>query len=229
MRPATLACAVAALVLTAAPARAERDPFEEVNRRIHAFNQEARAQVLGPLAEAYTARVPPDVQRGIARAFANLGEPVTALSGLAAGDLEVAARAATRFGINATLGLGGVRDPAAAMGWPARPFSVADAVCAWGVPSGPFLMLPLLGPSTLRDASAMAASGIALSQALGPEVVLAWRGGDAFVGYAGMHRDLAAQEERALDAYAVLRSAHLQRRAAACPADRAAAEGEEER
>jgi len=202
-------------------ARAADDPFEAVNRRIHAFNQGVRAKVLGPLAEFYLSVTSAEVRRGIVNVLANLREPITAVSGLAAGDVGLAANAAARFGINSTLGLAGVHDRAAAMGYPRRAFGVADAVCRWGVPSGPFLVLPLLGPSTLRDAGALAASSAALSQALGPDVFFAWRTSDVFVGYAQLHHELDRIDAQSLDAYAVYRSAYLQRRAAVCPTDRA--------
>jgi phospholipid-binding lipoprotein MlaA len=103
-----------------------------------------------------------------------------------------------------------------------RPFAPADALCAWGVPRGPFLVLPLLGPSTLRDAGAAAAAGAALSQAIGPDAWLAWSAGDALHAYAELHPELERIEAQSLDPYAVLRSAHLQRRAVACPGDRPA-------
>lgn len=214
-------------LLAAAPARAEDDPLEAANRRIHAFNREVQARILGPAAEWYHAATTPRTRRGIANAFATLQEPVTAASSLAAGEADLAWNAAARFGINATLGLGGLRDRAAAMGYPRRPFGPGDALCAWGVPGGPFLVLPLLGPATLRDATATAATGLALSQALGSDLLLAWSTGDALVGYAGLHATLARIEAESLDAYAVLRSAHRQRRAAACPVDRAREEEDE--
>lgn len=221
-RRAAIAVAAALLAAAAAsPARAAADdPFEAANRRVHAFNQVVRARVLGPLAELYLSAVPAEVRRSVGNALANLNEPITALSGLAAGELGLAANAAARFGINSTLGLAGVRDRAAEMGYPRRAFGLADAACRWGVPRGPFLVLPLLGPSTLRDAGALMAQSAALSQALGSEVVLAWRTGDAFVGYADLHPELERTDALALDPYAVYRSAYLQRRAAACPTDR---------
>jgi phospholipid-binding lipoprotein MlaA len=216
----TLAVGILLAAAQPAPARATGDPFETVNRRTHAFNQEVRARVLGPLVEFYHATTTPGIRRRVANAFANLGEPLTAVSGLAAGDVALARNAAARFGINSTLGLGGLRDQAAAMGYPRRPFGVADALCSWNVPSGPFLVLPLLGPSTLRDAGALVATSTALSQALGPDVFLAWSTGDALVSYAALHHALDRIDAESLDAYAVYRSAYLQRRAAACPADR---------
>jgi phospholipid-binding lipoprotein MlaA len=123
--------ACAALLAAAAPAtaRAAGDPFEAVNRRIHAFNGVVQAKVLGPLAELYLSATPAEVRRGVVNVLANLSEPITILSGLAAGDVGVAANAAARFGINSTLGLAGVHDRAAAMGYRRRAFEIADAVC----------------------------------------------------------------------------------------------------
>jgi phospholipid-binding lipoprotein MlaA len=216
-----VACAVLlAAAVPPATASATDDPFEAANRRVHAFNQGVRSRVLGPLAEFYLSTVPAGVRRGIGNALANLNEPVAALSGLAAGELGLAANAAARFGINSTLGLAGVRDRAAEMGYPRRPFGLADAACRWGVPSGPFLVLPLLGPSTLRDTAARAATGVALSQALGSDVYLAWSSGDAFVGYAQLHPEIDRIDAQSLDPYAVYRSAYLQQRAASCAVDR---------
>ena len=216
----TLAAAVLAASLPAGPAIAAADPLEPVNRRIHALNQQLQAWVLGPAAELWLSSTSPGFRAGVANALGNLGEPVSAVSSVAAGDLERAANAALRFGINTTLGIGGIEDAAAGLGFPRRPLAVADAVCGWGVPSGPFVVLPLLGPSTLRDAGATAVTGVALSQLVGPEAFLGWRAGDLFTGYAVVHHDLRRIEDEALDSYAVHRSAYLQRRAAACPADR---------
>jgi phospholipid-binding lipoprotein MlaA len=221
-RPIAVAAAVLAtalLLASAAPAAAEADPFEAVNRRVHRFNEGVRTWVLAPAAEIYVATVPAGLRRGVANLLGNLNEPIVALSGLAAGEFDLAANAAARFGINSTLGLMGVHDRAAELGYPRRAFAVADAVCRWGVPSGPFLMLPLLGPTTLRDAAARMATGAALSQALGTDLYLAWSGGDAFIGFAEMHRELERLEALALDPYAVQRSAYLQRRATVCPTD----------
>lgn len=225
---ACLALSLALLPALPAAARAAPDPLEPANRRVHAFNQAVRAAVLAPLTELYLAHAPEPVRRGAAHAVANLSEPVTAASALVAGEWAIAANAAARFGINTTLGLGGVQDRAAAMGHARRPFGPGDAACRWGVPSGPYLVLPLLGPTTLRDAGAQAATGAVLSQLLGTDALLAWSSGDAFLGHAALHGALQRLEAELLDAYAAMRSAHLQRRAAACPVDRAAAAQEDE-
>lgn len=198
------------------------DPLEGLNRRVHGFNRLVQASLLGPLAAFYESNTSPGFRRGVSNAVANLGEPVSAVSGLMAGDLGLAWNAAARFGINSTIGFGGVYDPATPMGYARRPAVVADALCAWGVPSGPFLVLPLIGPSTIRDAGALIASTTALSQAVSPEVVLAWSASDSLIAYAEFHGELGRIEAQSLDAYAVHRSAYLQRRAVRCPRDRAA-------
>lgn len=211
----------AAIMVLSPPAAASGggDPLEGINRYTHGFNAVVREHVLTPVARLYVEQVPDGVRQGIGQALSNLGEPVTALAGLAGGEFEVAANALQRFGINTVLGWGGVRDAAAARGFAPRPYAMADAACGWGVPSGPYLVLPLFGPSTLRDATATLATSLALSQAVGPDAVLAWQAGTSFHGYAEAHRDLDAADAQALDAYAMQRSAHLQRRAQACPGD----------
>jgi phospholipid-binding lipoprotein MlaA len=224
LRTALLPLALSAAVLWAAPAAAAGDPLEPLNRRIHALNQGLQARLLGPAAELYIASTSPGFRAGLSNALGNLGEPVSAVTSLAVGEFGRAANAALRFGINTTLGLGGINDAATPLGFPPRPLPPADVACRWGVPSGPYLVLPLLGPSTLRDAGAVAATGAALSQLVGPEVFLPWRAGDLFTGYAGIHAELRRIEAEALDSYALHRSAYLQRRAAACAVDRAALE-----
>ena len=221
-RQALWAAAMGAAVIlgTVTPATArEGDPLERVNRVTHGFNAVVRAHVLSPVARLYVEQVPAEVRQGIGQALANLGEPVTALAGLAGGEFAIAGNALQRFGINTVLGYGGVRDVAVERGLAPRPYGLADAACGWGVPSGPYLVLPVLGPSTLRDAAATFATGLALSQAVGPEVVLGWQTGSSFHGYAAVHQALDIADAQALDPYAMQRSAYLQRRALACPAD----------
>jgi phospholipid-binding lipoprotein MlaA len=173
--------------------------------------------VLGPLADVWRSQVPLPVRLGAGRALANLSEPVVAASGLIAGDADLAWNAVARFGINSTLGYGGVRDPAAGMGYAPRRFDLADALCRWGVPSGPYLVLPLLGPATLREAGAMVLTAGALSQGLGAEAVFAWNTTAGVLTYAELHPALTQMDAAALDPYATQRSAHEQRRTERCP------------
>ncbi|MBR0656265.1 MlaA family lipoprotein [Plastoroseomonas arctica] len=210
-------------LLAAAPAQAADDPLEAVNRRVHALNQVLHSHVFGPAAALYRTHTPAGVQQGIGNAIANIAEPVTAISAALAGEFGQAGNAAARFAINTTLGLGGVRDAAEAMGYPRAPMTLSDALCRWGVPSGPFLMLPLLGPSTLRDASALVATSTALAQGIGGDAVVALGLTEQLHDYAELHPSLERIGAESLDPYATYRSAYLQRRAASCPADAAAA------
>jgi phospholipid-binding lipoprotein MlaA len=212
------------LLLAAGPALAAPDPLEPVNRRIHDFNALAQAHALDPLAEWWRAHVPEAARQGVGNAVANLGEPLTAISGLAAGDPGLAWHAAARFGINATLGWAGWRDAAADRGYAPRAMTPGEAACAWGVPSGPYIVMPLLGPTTLRDAVAGIATAAAIAQGLGATPVASWQAGDAFLLYDRVQPALRRMEATSLDPYAVLRSAQHQRRAARCEADRDAEE-----
>jgi len=221
----------AGLAIAAAPAAAHAmaDPLEAVNRQVHAFNVLAQRHVLGPAAAAYMAWTPTPVREGIGNALANLGEPVTAASALLAGEPRTAAKAVVRFGINTTLGYGGVRDAAAERGYLRASRGLADALCRWGVPAGPYVVLPLLGPSTVRDAGGMIVTSVTLTHAVGVEAVLAWKAGTGFVEYAAWHPELDRVERGALDSYATLRSIHYQRRSVTCPTDPLPEEeGEEE-
>ena len=219
-RACRLLARAAVLVSTQIPtARADDDPFEAVNRRIFGFNRVVQVSVLGPLAERYLSATSPQIRRSVVNVLANLREPITAVSSLTAGNFDLAANAAARFAINSTVGLAGIKDRATKMGYPRHAFSLADAACSWGVHSGPFIMLPLLGPSTVRDAGALAAQSAALDQTLGADAYLAWSGSDFFVDYAQLHRDLKRVDAASLDPYAVYRSAYLQRRAKICPVD----------
>jgi len=210
------------VMLLPGPAAASPDPLESVNRRVHAFNQLARDYALDPLASLWRAHVPDAARQGISQAVGNLAEPVTAISSLAAGEWDLVWHAAARFGLNTTLGLGGWWDAAAEHGFARRPMSPGDAVCSWGVPSGPYIVLPLLGPSSLRDAAATLAVNVAIAQGVGTAPVAGWQGADAFLVYDRIQVPLRRLEAESLDSYASLRSAWLQRRAALCPSDREA-------
>ena len=215
-----LTCAATLAAAHVPPAIAANDPLEPLNRRVYGFNRVVQANVLGPLAERYRSLTAPALRHGVANALSNLREPITALSSLASGNLEVTANALARFAINSSVGLAGAEDRAAEMGYPRRPFTLADAACAWGVPSGPFLMLPLLGPSTVRDAGALGAQTIVLDQTLGADLYLTWSSSDLFISYAQLHPELKRIESGTLDPYAVYRSLYLQQRASTCPVDR---------
>jgi phospholipid-binding lipoprotein MlaA len=131
------------------------DPLEPWNRSVFAFNEGADRYLLRPVAKGYRAITPNPVERGVARVFSNLGELPRAVNGLLQGEIGQAANDVGRFLVNSTIGLLGFFDVASGMGMERH--SGADfgqTLGKWGVGSGPYLVLPLLGPSNLRDGSA---------------------------------------------------------------------------
>ena len=210
-----------ALAASVRDARAADDPFEAFNRQVFAFNQAVRAHALTPLARAYLELAPPEMRDGVRSALFNLREPVTALSAVAAGKAEAARDAVARFAVNSTIGVFGTVDRATELGYGRHSLTLGDAFCAWGASSGPYLVLPLLGSTTLRDAGADLIAGAAISAVIGGLAYGAASGVDALHAYADAYRDAARLEADAVDLYALHRSVYFQRRARSCAVDEA--------
>jgi phospholipid-binding lipoprotein MlaA len=131
---------------------ATHDPFEKFNRTMYAFNEVVDKYALEPVARGYRAVTPEPVREGVGNVLHNLKAPV-----IFANDVLQAApaRAGTtfaRFGINTTLGVAGIFDVASTMGLEKHNEDFGQTLGRWGVDSGPYLVLPLLGPSSVRDA-----------------------------------------------------------------------------
>ena len=147
-----ICCVIALLWLPlVAHAEPENDPFEGWNRAMFSFNQKADKYVLKPVAEGYQAITPAPVRKGVSNFFNNLGEPITAVSSVLQAKPGKAARSLTRFVFNTTFGLLGIFDVAGAMGIEREKEDLGQTLAYWGVGSGPYLVLPILGPSNLRD------------------------------------------------------------------------------
>ncbi len=129
-----------------------RDPLERVNRVSFAFNEGADRWVAKPAAEAYQAVTPQFVETGVSNFYRNLLYPRVVINDLLQGKPGYAASGLTRFVVNSTLGLGGLLDPAASLGLALRDEDFGQTLGVWGISSGPYLVLPLLGPSSARDA-----------------------------------------------------------------------------
>jgi phospholipid-binding lipoprotein MlaA len=127
------------------------DPWEKQNRRVHRFNLVIDAHVLRPLARAYVRVVPTPVRTGITRIFRNLGEPANALNQVVQGHPGHSLASLCRFVLNTTLGIGGIFDPATRMGLRRREEDVGQTLGTWGWRRSRYLVLPLLGPRTVRD------------------------------------------------------------------------------
>ena len=136
--------------------RAERDSFEVVNRVMFAANDALDRAIAKPVARAYVAVVPDPLERGIANVFDNLNELTNAANSGLQGKLDGMGYSTGRFVINATLGIGGLFDVAETVfNLPSQEREdFGQTLAVWGVAEGPYLMLPLLGPSSVRDVPA---------------------------------------------------------------------------
>ena len=201
---------------------AQRDPLEKVNRGMWAVNQGADKVVIKPVTQVYRAVAPRPVRQGVSNIFSNLSEPWSFANNLLQGKSERAGRNMARFLINSTIGIAGLWDPASKLGARPAPEDFGQTLAVWGVNGGPYLVLPLLGPSTMRDGvgSGVAAYADPVRYAIGQADINVWykrgylamyiidtrsqlieSGGDAFL-------------ESSLDPYAAARSAYLQLRTA---------------
>lgn len=138
---------------TALAADDPNDPLEPVNRAIFWVNEGVDTILIRPAAEVYRAVLPSPAQTGVRNVLQNLRSPLDLANQLLQGDWEGAGTVTKRFLINTTLGIGGLIDVAGANGLPYEYESFDQTLAVWGVPEGPYLVLPLLGPSSIRDAA----------------------------------------------------------------------------
>lgn len=134
-----------------------RDPWEGMNRRIYAFNDQIDEAVLQPVAKAYVEVLPSFARTGVRNFFGNLADVWTFVNASLQLKGQVAAETFMRVAVNSTLGLYGVLDIASEAGIEKRREDFGQTLGHWGVGSGPYLVLPLFGPSSLRDAAALPA------------------------------------------------------------------------
>ena len=197
----------------------DNDPAEGVNRAIFKANLAADHAVVRPVAQAYAEHVPDLVQTGIHNVVQNLKEPAVALNDLLQGNVKHAWESARRLAVNTTVGAAGMVDVAAKWGLPPHKADFGQTLAVWGVGEGPFVELPLLGPSNPRDAV-----GTVVDLALNPltfvggapaTIAGATTGGANFVDKRAEHlHDLDELERNSLDYYATLRSVYRQHREA---------------
>ena len=127
------------------------DPWEKYNRKMHAFNNAVDKGIAKPLAQGYVAVVPRPVRLGVSNFFSNLGQPVSALNALLQGKPKQAGQSLGRFLINATLGIGGIFDPASDAKLPRKSEDFGQTLGVWGWKQSRYVELPLFGPRTVRD------------------------------------------------------------------------------
>lgn len=207
----------AALVLAAATAGAQTasDPLEGFNRGVQKFNDGVDEAVLKPVAEGYRKLLPQFVRTGVANFFGNLGDGWSAVNHLLQGKPGDALDMTLRVAVNTTFGLAGVLDVASEAGIDRRSEDFGQTLGVWGLPAGPYLVLPLLGPSSLRDAAGRPLDMAATSLNLVTDDSGLRSGGtvlsvvDTRASLLGATRLL---DDIALDRYTFLRDAYLARR-----------------
>ncbi len=165
MKPASFAragLALAALAVSACasnpeftPSAPETDPWEPLNRNIYTFNDTVDRYSLKPIAKGYKAVLPQFMRTGITNLSNNLGEPASALNNLLQGKPGRSISDISRFVVNSTAGILGLIDWATMAGVERTDEDFGQTLAVWGVPNGPFVVIPILGPSTLRDALAL--------------------------------------------------------------------------
>lgn len=202
----------------AAPAREANpaDPFESFNRSVYGFNDALDRAVLKPVATVYRDAMPGPVQAGISHFFGNLEDLWSGINGVLQWRPREAGDNLGRFGVNTFLGLGGLLDIASEMGIERTSLDFGLTLGRWGLNSGPYLVLPLLGPSSVRDTAGRVvdARGDLLREVDPDRAQLgayALRGIEA---RAGLLRAGELLEQAALDKYSFTRDIYLQRRQA---------------
>lgn len=147
----TLAALAAMLVACAVAPPRHDDPLQKFNRKMYAFNRVADKVAIKPAAKAYVKITGPKERVLISNFFSNLRSPITIINDVLQGRPGYALETTGRFLVNTTVGFLGIFDPASDMKMPAHPTDFGVTLAHWGVPEGPFLVLPLIGPTTLRD------------------------------------------------------------------------------
>lgn len=207
-----------------ATTRPEDDPFRGYNRAMFKANNAVDKAVLRPAAVAVRTVTPVPARRGFARVLENLTEPWSAINALLQGKPKRALNSLGRFVVNTTIGVGGLADHATGLGLKPTREDFGQTLATWGVKDGGYLVLPLLGPSTVRDAAGLGVAMVAdpqnllISRELNPRgfespAIVAARAINARSEFidSGGEEVLATSA----DPYATARSAYFQSRAAA--------------
>jgi phospholipid-binding lipoprotein MlaA len=198
--------------LTTNSSKHKRDPYENWNRKVFAFNESLDRWLLKPIAQTYRAIMPEFADRGVTNVFSNLGELGNFTNSVLQLKLESAVVAAGRFTFNTVFGLAGVFDVATAWDLPERPEDFGQTLGHWGAGAGSYLMLPVLGPSNPRDFAGFGVDSFLLPSSW-DEIE------DPYSGYArglqlvDVRADLIPVEKLISgDRYVFFRNAYMQRR-----------------
>jgi phospholipid-binding lipoprotein MlaA len=194
--------------------RDPRDPFEGYNRAMYDFNSDFDKALFRPLAEGYQNVVPQPVNNGISNFFSNLDDVLVLFNDILQLKFEQTLSDFSRFVWNSTVGLFGFIDVATPMDLPKHNEDFGQTLGYWGLNSGPYLVLPFLGPSSVRDGTGLVADWQVdpVSQVNNPDQRWALIGLEAVDTRAGLLRASNILDTAALDPYTFMRDAYLQRR-----------------
>jgi phospholipid-binding lipoprotein MlaA len=197
------------------------DPIEPVNRFIFGFNEIFLEYLLRPISSIYKNNLPQPVQKAVNNVLANLSAPVVFVNEILQGRPGFAAETVGRFVVNSTVGLGGIRDVAEDLGWSRQSEDFGQTLGVWGVGEGFYLVLPIFGPSSPRDAvgklvvdSYFDAFNIWANNTNREYLLYSRLGVEGVDLYAGFMDELDEIKKTSIDYYAAVRSMYRQRREA---------------
>jgi phospholipid-binding lipoprotein MlaA len=192
------------------------DPLEKMNRAVFAFNDVADKAVLTPVAKGYRAVIPGFMRTGISNFFSNLEDVWISVNDVLQGKFQQGMEDATRVLFNSTFGIAGLFDFASDNGLPKHSEDFGQTLGVWGITSGPYVVLPLFGPSTFRDGLGLLVDGRADLLYRGVDENVPLRNSLYATRAVGNRANLldasSVLEQAALDRYAFVRDAWLQRR-----------------
>jgi phospholipid-binding lipoprotein MlaA len=200
---------------TQAPTRSDaRDPWERMNRATYAFNDKFDKSIFRPVARGYRTAVPHVVRTGIRNAFDNVDTTITMVNDLLQGQFTGLVHDTSRLLVNTVIGIGGLFDPATAMGLEKSDRDFGQTLGKWGVHAGPYLVLPFLGPSDVRDTFGRAGDTYGTPRTYISNTY--WNYGSWVLEKIDWRSRLLDSDhllDSAYDPYAFLRNAYLQNRA----------------
>jgi phospholipid-binding lipoprotein MlaA len=189
------------------------DPIERVNRGVYRFNTLADKWILRPVARGYQWVFPPIIRTGFNNFFENLDTPIDALNAFLQGKFLQSFSDVGRFAMNTTFGLAGFLDPATHAGLVKHDEDFGQTLGVWGVPEGPYLMVPFFGPRTLRSGFGSAVDLFASPLYAIDDSSIRW---GLFIAYNVHARStllgIDQEVQRAFDPYAFIRDSYLQNR-----------------
>jgi phospholipid-binding lipoprotein MlaA len=198
--------------LTTNSSKHKRDPYENWNRKVFAFNESLDRWLLKPIAQTYRAIMPEFADRGVTNVFSNLGELGNFTNSVLQLKLESAVVAAGRFTFNTVFGLAGVFDVATAWDLPERPEDFGQTLGHWGTGAGSYLMLPVLGPSNPRDFAGFGVDSFLLPSSW-DDIENPYNGYTRGLQLVDVRADLIPVEKLISgDRYVFFRNAYMQRR-----------------